>query len=354
MVDFAGWELPVEFTGIIAEHKQVRSAAGLFDVSHMGNIMITGPKAQDMVQLLVTSDISKLRDEQISYTLMCYEDGGVVDDFLVYKYSTEKFMLVVNAANIDKDYEWMKKHQIADCQIENESDKYAIIALQGPKSEEVLQPLCTGDLAKLKQFYFLSATEVAGCPALVSRTGYTGERGFEIYLASADAAKVWQEILSHGGDQVAPIGLGARDTLRFETKLPLYGPELSPTITPLEAGLKFFVHLDKGEFIGRDALKQQAEAGLPRKLVEIEMVGRGIPRTDYPVLKDGKQIGHITTGAYAPTLDKNLGLALIDSQYAKPGEEVEIQVRKRAVAARVAKGLFYTPAYSKKRKKTNK
>ncbi|HBK86952.1 MAG TPA: glycine cleavage system aminomethyltransferase GcvT, partial [Firmicutes bacterium] len=250
MVDFAGWEMPIEFAGIISEHKQVRSAAGLFDVSHMGEILISGPQAENMVQRLVTSDVKAAKNLQVTYTLMCNESGGVVDDLLVYKYTPTKFLLVVNAANAAKDLEWIKQHQLPDCEVVDLSEQYALLAIQGPKAEAILQPLCSDDLSRLKLFHFLPESSVAGEPALISRTGYTGEHGFEIYMAPQVAAHVWQELFRQGGADIAPIGLGARDTLRFEAKLPLYGQELGPDITPLEAGLAWFVNMDKSDFIG--------------------------------------------------------------------------------------------------------
>jgi aminomethyltransferase len=349
LVDFAGWELPVEFSGIIAEHKHVRSRAGLFDVSHMGEIEVSGAQAEALVQKLITSDASKLAPGQITYTLMCNQQGGVVDDLLVYKYSDQKFLLVVNAANIDKDMAWIEQHQVPAATVTNLSDRYAQIALQGPLAEAILQPLCPDDLSAIKFYWFLPETKVAGVSALVSRTGYTGEQGFEIYLAPEHAQFVWERILEAGGDDVIPIGLGARDTLRFEAKLPLYGHELSEEITPLEAGLGFFVKFDKGDFIGREALLQQKQAGIPRKLVEFEMVGRGIPRADYPVEADGQSIGKVTTGAFAPSLGKNIGLALVATEYARPGQRIEVIIRNRPVEARVGKGLFYVPTYRRKK-----
>ena len=350
MVDFAGWEMPIEYTSIIAEHNQVRKAAGLFDVSHMGQVIISGPQAEAMVQLLVTSDVAALKDGQVAYTVMCTEDGGIVDDLLVYKHSPHKFLLVVNAANTQKDLDWIRQHQLPDCEVIDASDDFAIIAIQGPKAEAILQPLCATDLSGLKLFRFTPETTVAGRPALVSRTGYTGEHGFEIYLAPDNAPHVWQELLSQGGSDVTPIGLGARDTLRFEAKLPLYGQELGPDITPLEAGLGWCVHLDKPEFIGQAALREQAAAGPKRLQVEFELLGRGIPRTGYPVQKDGQEIGYVTTGYHAPTLDKAIGLALIKAEYAHPGETIDIVVRKRTIPAQIGQGLFYVPAYRRRKK----
>ncbi|NLW17312.1 MAG: glycine cleavage system aminomethyltransferase GcvT [Firmicutes bacterium] len=353
MVDYAGWEMPIEYAGILAEHKQVRTAAGIFDVSHMGESIISGPQAEAMVQLLVTSDVAALQDGQIAYTVMCTEDGGIVDDLLVYKFSPHKFLLVVNAANTQKDLEWIKQHQLPDCEITDASEEFAVIAIQGPKAEDILQPLCPSDLSGIKLFRFIPDSEVAGKSALISRTGYTGENGFEIYLAPADAPHVWEALLNQGGSDIAPAGLGARDTLRFDAKLPLYGQELGPDISPLEAGLAWCVHLDKPEFIGQAALREQAATGPKRKQVEFELLGRGIPRSGYPVHKDGKEIGYVTSGYHAPSLDKAIGLALIASEYAQPGETIDIVVRKRTIPARIGRGLFYVPAY-RRRKKTKK
>jgi aminomethyltransferase len=305
-----------------------------------------------MVQLLVTSDVQAQDNLQITYTLMCTEDGGIVDDLLVYKYSAHKFLLVVNAANTAKDLGWIKQHQLPHCDVTDLSDRYALIAVQGPKAEAILQPLCQDDLSQLKLFRFAPETVVAGRPALVSRTGYTGERGFEIYLAPEDAAHVWQELLHQGGENITPIGLGARDTLRFEAKLPLYGQELGPDISPLEAGLAYFVKLDKSNFIGQAALRQQAVAGPKRQQVEFVMQGRGVPRAGYPVQKDGQEIGYVTSGYYAPSLEQNIGLALIASEYVQLGEIIDIVVRKRAIPAQIGQGLFYVPAYRRNRKKS--
>lgn len=348
MVDFSGWSLPVEFSGIIAEHAQVRNSAGLFDVSHMGEILVTGLHAQSLLQLLVTSDVSRLAPGQISYTLMCYEDGGVVDDLLVYKYAETKFLLVVNASNVEKDYAWIVDHQLPETTVQNISDLYAQIAVQGPLAEAILQSLCPDDLAALQFYWFLPLTSIANRPALVSRTGYTGEHGFEIYLAPDDAPFVWQEILRVGGSRISPIGLGARDTLRFEAKLPLYGHEINRDITPLEAGLDWFVKFNKSNFIGREVLLTQKQSGVPRKLVELQMLERGIPRAGYPVQIGNQAIGHITSGSFAPTLAKNVGLALIDGQYAALGQEVVVMVRNKPVLASIAQGIFYTPAYRRK------
>lgn len=341
MVDFGGWELPVQFQGILKEHAMVRTRAGLFDVSHMGEIEFKGEKAQSFIQYLMTNDIEKTKEQQVQYTLMCNEKGGIVDDLLVYKYSPEHFLLVVNASNTDKDYAWIKKHAPDDLQVEDVSAQYAQLALQGPRAQDVLQKLSNVDLQGIKAFYFDPQVKISGYPCMVSRTGYTGEDGFEIYLSPQDAPLVWDAILQAGGEDVCPVGLGARDTLRLEAKLPLYGQEMNEDTTPYEAGLGFFVKLDAGNFIGRQALQTQKKEGPKRKQVEFIMVGKGIPRSTYEIEKNGKTIGYVTSGLHAPTLKQNIGLALIEEQYANPGDTFDILIRNKAVKAQVAKGVFY-------------
>lgn len=343
IIDFGGWELPVQYEGmgIIKEHYMVRECAGLFDVSHMGEIFIIGELAQDFVQNLVCNDVSGMQDYQVLYSPMCYPHGGVVDDLLIYRYSTTKYLLVVNAANVDKDFAWMLENLLPGVQAENVSSQYAQLALQGPLAEEILQTLTATDLSQIKFFQFNPAVKVAGVECIVSRTGYTGEDGFEIYVQPEQAVTVWEEILATGGERVSPIGLGARDSLRFEAKLPLYGQEIDRDISPLEAGLGFFVKLDNADFIGRKALAEQKQQGLKRKLVEFEMVGKGIPRSHYEVQKDGKVIGHVTSGLHAPTFKKPIGLALVDSQYSAPGTEFDIIIRDKPVKAVVGQGIFY-------------
>ncbi len=343
IIDFGGWELPVQYEGmgIIKEHHMVRESAGLFDVSHMGEIMVTGERAQDFVQKLVCNDVSRMRDFQVLYSPMCYPDGGVVDDLLIYKYHPAKYLLVVNAANAEKDFAWIKENLMEGVLAEDVSHQYAQLALQGPRAQEILQTLTPTDLDQIKFFQFNPAVKIAGLECIVSRTGYTGEDGFEIYVRPADAVLLWEEILKAGGELVSPIGLGARDSLRFEAKLPLYGQEIDKDITPLEAGLGYFVKLDNGDFIGRSALLEQKQAGLGRKLVEFEMVDNGIPRSHYEVEKDGVNIGHVTSGLHAPTFKKPIGLALIDSKYSAPGTEIDIMIRCKAVKAVVGQGIFY-------------
>lgn len=340
--DFGGWELPVQFSGIQKEHNAVRQRAGLFDVSHMGEVLVTGTFAQAYLQQLTTNDVSKLQDLQAQYSLMCYPDGGVVDDLLVYRISEDQYMLVINASNIEKDIEWMNRHLLGDVVLENQSDETALLALQGPLAEGILSKVTQAPLSQLKSFSFLPDSEVCGVKALVSRTGYTGEDGFEIYVSAGDAPAVWLGLLEAGGDEgLIPAGLGARDTLRFEAKLPLYGQELSASISPLEAGLGFFVKLDKGGFIGRDALLKQKKEGLRRKLVGIEMIERGIPRSHYKVFANDQRIGEVTTGTQSPTLKRNLGLALIDANYTETGTELWVEIRDKKLKARVVQTPFY-------------
>ncbi len=343
IIDFGGWELPVQYEGmgIIKEHLMVREKAGLFDVSHMGEVLITGENSQNFVQKLVCNDVSAMQDYHVLYSPMCYPHGGVIDDLLIYRYDPAKYLLVVNAANVDKDYAWIVENLIPGVKAENVSSQYAQLALQGPLAEIILQTLTDTDLSQIKFFHFNPAVKVAGVECIVSRTGYTGEDGFEIYVDPEQAATVWEAILKAGGERVSPIGLGARDSLRFEAKLPLYGQEIDKDITPLEAGLGYFVKLDASDFIGRDALLQQKEKGLKRKLVEFEMVGKGIPRSHYEVQKDGIAIGHVTSGLHSPTFKKPIGLALIDSKFSAPGTEIDIIIREKPIRAVVGQGIFY-------------
>jgi aminomethyltransferase len=342
VIDFGGWELPVQFAGIQKEHDAVRQQAGLFDVSHMGETMVTGPGALAFLQKITTNDVSKLEPGQCQYSLMCYPSGGVVDDLLVYKRSDTDYMLVINASNIDKDLEWMQHNLIGDVELRNISDETALLALQGPQAANILGKLTDAPLQQLTAFRFLTNVKVSGVPALISRTGYTGEDGFELYVDQADAAKLWKLLLDAGqADGLVPAGLGARDTLRFEARLPLYGQELSPDITPLEAGFSFFVKFDKGEFNGRKALAAQKATGVPRKLVGIEMLERGIPRSHYPVYADGKQIGEVTTGTQSPTFKTNIGLALVDQAYTALDTEVFVEIRGAQVKAKVVAIPFY-------------
>lgn len=287
-IDFGGWELPVQFSSIKEEHEAVRTKAGLFDVSHMGEVEVKGPDSLKYLQKMMTNDFSKMKNGGAKYTAMCYENGGTVDDLLVYKIEENHYLLVVNASNIDKDYKWLEEHLEGEVTIENLSEDTALLAIQGPLAEKVLQKIAgETDLGKIGYFKFQQQVKLNGISALVSRTGYTGEDGFEVYCDSKDAVKIWRDILYAGKEEgVLPCGLGSRDTLRFEATLALYGQELSPEISPLEAGIGFAVKLSKDDdFIGKTALIKQKGNGIGRKLAGIEMIDRGIPRHGYPVYK---------------------------------------------------------------------
>ncbi len=347
-IDFGGWELPVQFTGIQKEHEAVREQAGLFDVSHMGEVIISGKGSLAYLQQLLTNDASRLQDGQAQYTLMCYPTGGVVDDLLVYRLGEEHYMLVINASNIDKDIDWMKQSLPAKVTLENISEQTALIALQGPQAVAILQAATQSDrYAELAGFSFIEKAEIFGVHALISRTGYTGEDGYELYVSATDAPLIWEKLLQAGEPLgLIPCGLGARDTLRFEARLPLYGQELSADISPLEAGLGYFVKLDKEHFTGKEALVAQKEKGLSRKLVGVEMIDRGIPRPHYPVYQNGRQIGEVTTGTQSPTLKRNLGLALIEADSAALGTPIELEIRGKMLKAEVVKAPFYKRASS--------
>ncbi len=342
-IDFGGWDLPVQFSSIKEEHEAVRTKAGLFDVSHMGEIDVKGPDSLTYLQKMMTNDVSVLKDGGAQYTAMCYENGGTVDDLLVYKKSDDHYLLVVNASNIEKDFDWLSSHVSGDVTVTNISSDVAQLALQGPLAETVLQKLTNTDLSEIKFFKFQDDVEVNGVKTLVSRTGYTGEDGFEIYCNTQDATMLWNKILEVGKeDGVLPIGLGARDTLRFEANLALYGQELTKDISPLEAGIGFAVKVNKeADFIGKEALKKQKEDGLPRKLVGIEMIDKGIPRHGYEVFVNGEEVGTVTTGTQSPTLKKNIGLALIKAEFAELGTEVEVQIRNKRLQAEVVATPFY-------------
>ncbi|RWZ60096.1 glycine cleavage system aminomethyltransferase GcvT [Halobacillus fulvus] len=344
-IDFGGWDLPVQFSSIKEEHEATRTNVGLFDVSHMGEVLVEGNDSLDYLQKLLTNDVSKLEPAKAQYTIMCYEDGGTVDDLIVYQLEASKYLLVVNAANREKDVDWLKSHKQGDVEITDVSDDYVQLALQGPKAEETLQTLTDEDLSAIRFFKFKADVQIKGvtAKALVSRTGYTGEDGFEIYLDASSGPELWQALLTAGEPfGIQPIGLGARDTLRFEANLALYGQELSPDITPIEAGLSFAVRVNKEiDFIGKKVLKKQKEEGPSRKLVGIEMIDKGIPRTHYEVFDGEEPIGFVTTGTQSPTLGKNVGLALLETAYTEEGTEVSVQVRKRRLKAKVVSTPFY-------------
>jgi aminomethyltransferase len=342
MIDFAGWSMPVQYQGIIEEHEAVRRAAGLFDVSHMGEFLAGGPDATRNLQNLVTNDLGRTPVNQAVYSPMCQHDGGTVDDLLLYRLSGQDWLLVVNAANTSQDEAWIRSCLYGDVFLVNKSGETAQLAIQGPKAEPILQSLTDTPLQAIGTYRFLPGISVAGCPALVSRTGYTGEDGFEIYLDPAYALTVWDRLLAAGRPSgLLPAGLGARDTLRFEAGLPLYGQELSREISPLEAGLERFVKLDKGDFIGRDALLRQKEKGLARKRTGLEMIERGVPRSHYQVMDGGADIGFVTSGGYAPTLKKNLAMALLAGGYTQEGTPVDVVIRGQPLRASVTRLPFY-------------
>ncbi|WP_461206256.1 glycine cleavage system aminomethyltransferase GcvT [Clostridium sp. DL1XJH146] len=349
IIDFSGWALPVQYSDIQKEHEAVRTSAGLFDVSHMGEVEITGPQSFDFIQNLITNDLSNLNNNQTLYTFMCYPNGGVVDDLIVYKHSNDNFLLVINAANIEKDYQWMVDNKANyNLTISNKSNEISQIAIQGPKAENILQKLTNVNLEEIKFFYFMDKVKIAGAECLVSRTGYTGEDGFEIYTLNENAEKIWEALMKAGEEYgILPAGLGCRDTLRFEAALPLYGNELSKNITPLEANLGFFVKLDKDNFIGKDALTKQKKEGLQRKIIGFELIGKGIPRHGYEVYSNDEKIGVVTTGYLSPTVGKAIGLALIDFKYTALETHIQIKIRKKFVAAKVISKKFYTKKYKK-------
>jgi aminomethyltransferase len=336
---FGGFEMPIQYAGIAVEHQAVRGKVGLFDVSHMGEVTVRGKDAERYVQHIFTNDIVGAPVGKIYYGMMCYENGGTVDDLLVYKMGENDFFLVINAANIDKDWAWMQQHAIGfDIDLQNRSEFYGQIAVQGPESEQVMESVLGIPCSELTFYTVKTVGDV-----IVSRTGYTGEDGFEVYATPEYIRECWDKLIAAG---VQPCGLGCRDTLRFEAGLPLYGDELTEEISPVMAGLSMFVKLDK-DFIGRDALLKQKTEGVAKKLVGIELADKAIPRHGYTVLKDGQAIGEVTTGYHTLSTDKSVCMALIDSQYAALGTEVEIQIRKKTFAGKVVKKLFYEKRYKK-------
>ncbi|MEC3839217.1 glycine cleavage system aminomethyltransferase GcvT [Bacillus amyloliquefaciens] len=342
-IDFGGWELPVQFSSIKEEHEAVRTKAGLFDVSHMGEVEVSGQDALSFLQKMMTNDVADLKPKSALYTAMCYPDGGTVDDLLIYQKSETCYLLVINASNIEKDIAWLKEHAKGDVTLTNQSDEISLLAVQGPNAQTVLSKLTECDLASLKPFTFIDGADVAGRQVLLSRTGYTGEDGFELYCRNEDAVHLFKEILAAGENEgLVPCGLGARDTLRFEAKLALYGQELTKDITPIEAGIGFAVkHKKDSDFFGKSVLSEQKEKGAPRKLVGLEMIEKGIPRHGYTVKKDGVAIGEVTTGTQSPTLKKNIGVALIKTEFSEIGTEVEVEIRKKTVKAKIVRTPFY-------------
>ncbi|HWC97479.1 MAG TPA: glycine cleavage system aminomethyltransferase GcvT [Candidatus Sulfopaludibacter sp.] len=344
MVDFGGWDMPVQYSGIIDEHNAVRNAVGLFDVSHMGELEIRGPEAGKLADFVTTNNVARLKIGQAHYSGLLYPHGGFVDDILVHKVSDDHYFLCVNASNQDKDFEHIRSVNQFDAQVENNGDQYAQLAIQGPKGRATLQKLTPVDLSAIKYYWFTDG-EVAGTPARIAHTGYTGEDGFEIYVPPTEAARMWNLVMDAGAEfGIKPAGLGARNTLRLEAKMALYGHEIDASISPLEAELDWIVKLEKGEFVGREALLKQKESGLTRKLVGFEMCGRGIGRDGYEVYLDGAPAGWVTSGSPSPTLGKNIGLCYLPVAQAVPGKSIQIMIRNQPVDAVTVETPFYKRA----------
>jgi len=344
MVDFGGWDMPVEYSGVIDEHRAVRERVGLFDVSHMGEIEVRGPQALNLVQHVTVNDASKLKLGQAQYSALLYETGGFVDDILVHKVADEHYFLCVNASNQDKDYEHIATNNRFDATVENAGPRFAQLAVQGPLATGVTQKFTDINLTPVKRYHFVDG-HFSGVPARIARTGYTGEDGWEIYVAPEHAVRLWNEILAAGADfGILACGLGARNTLRMESAMPLYGHEIDATITPWEAGLDWIVKLEKGDFLGREALVKQKQKGITRKLIGFEVKGRGIARDGYEILTGGAGTGWVTSGGPAPALNKNLGMCYLPLQLAEPGNAIEISVRGRGVEAVTIPMPFYKRA----------
>ncbi len=346
MVDFAGWELPVQYpTGPIVEHNTVREKAGLFDIDHMGQLEVRGPGALDYLQYVVTYDVSRMVMHEAHYSLACYEDGGIVDDLFIYR-MPDRYFIAANASNIAKDTEWFQMHTHGfDVKVENISAGTYMLALQGPLAEQILQPLTDTNLSKMP-YHTAQDGKVVGAPTLIARSGYTGEDGFELFFPAEQATKVWDAIMEVGSPKgMLPIGLAARDSLRFEPCMPLYGQEIGPDISPLEAGLGWAVSLKKGSFIGREVLLKEKLEGSEMKLVGFEMVDKGVPRHEHEVAWEGEIIGEVTTGMFSPTTQRYVGLAFVPANMAALGTEIDIIIRDKARRAVVVKRPFYIPAY---------
>lgn len=348
IVPFAGWELPVQYDGYgpTVEHQAVRTAAGLFDIDHMGQVEVTGPGALRFLQLIQVGDLETMADRDARYSLMCYVDGGVVDDIFVYRLGPDRWWVVVNAANRAKDVEWMEAHREAfDVRIQDISDDTYMLALQGPMAQAILQRRTPTDLGRVP-FHSAVETEVAGIPTLIGSTGYTGEYGYELFFPVEHAVTMWRTLLATGeADGLLPCGLAARDSLRFEPCLPLYGHEISQDIDPISARLGWAVDFGKGDFLGRDALLKIKLEGPASKLVAFEMLDRGVPRADYPVALEGEVVGHVTTGMKSPTTGRFVGLAFVPASAARLGTKIDIVIRDAARQAVVVKRPFYIPAY---------
>lgn len=352
LIDFGGWELPVQYAGVMEEHEACRRAAGLFDVSHMGEVLVEGKDAEAFLNFLVTNNVAKLAVGQAQYTVMCHESAGIVDDLVIYRRSQDRFLVVVNASNTDKDFshilETRKRFAGNDLSIRNESAKFSQIAIQGRLAEQILQPFTPVKLAEIRTYWFAEGAVLGNIPAIIARTGYTGEDGFEIYVAWDKGPDVWRGLLEAGTPLgLKPCGLGARDTLRLEMKYPLYGHELTDETHPLEAGLSWVVKLDKGEFVGRRAIMEAKERGARRKLVGIRLTGRGIPRQGYPVFSaDGtSRLGEVTSGTQSPSTRQAIGIAYVEGAHANLGDALSVDIRGQKIPAEVVPTPFYKRPY---------
>lgn len=341
LVGFGGWEMPIQYQGIIKEHEAVRTKAGLFDVSHMGELLVAGPDALSFLQRVITNDLAQIGIGKVLYTPLVKEDGGILDDLIIYNLGLDRYLLVVNASNKDKDLTWLQSQLTGDVGITDKSDEYGLLALQGPLAAEIAQKITPIQLETLGLFQFAIGT-VGEVPCLISRTGYTGEDGFELYCHPEELVKLWHSIMDAGASKgLVPCGLGARDTLRFEAALPLYGQELGEDINPLMAGLAWTVKFDKPDFIGREALLAIKAQGNDYKLVGLEMIERGIPRSNYPVLVNDQPVGWVTSGSFAPTKKANLALAYVKAQYGGLDQALAVEIRGKAIKAKVVKKPFY-------------
>lgn len=342
MVPFAGYSMPVQYKGLKHEHEVVRTAVGVFDVSHMGEFFLRGPKAEELLQKISSNDASKLVVGKAQYSCMPNDKGGIVDDLIIYKTKEDEFLLVVNASNIEKDWEWIKKHNDVGAEMENASEEWSLLAIQGPRAAKAMQSLTKTDLENIK-FYTFEIGDFAGCPdVIISATGYTGSGGFEIYVPNESAERVWHAVLEAGKDYgIEPIGLGARDTLRLEMGYCLYGNDIDDTTSPLEAGLGWITKFTK-DFINSDALAKQKEEGIKKKLVPFELIDKGIPRKDYPIFDANEnEIGRVTSGTMSPSLDKAIGLGYVPVEFKEEGTEILIGVRNKMLKAKVSKLPFY-------------
>jgi len=343
MVPFAGYNMPVQYEGVNLEHKTVREGVGVFDVSHMGEFILTGPESLDLIQKVTSNDASVMTEGRAQYSCMPNGKGGIIDDLIIYKFNDEKYLLVVNASNIDKDWNWISSHNTFDCQLRNVSDDYSLLAIQGPKAVEAMQQLTHVNLSEINYYHFEVNTFAGIDNVIISATGYTGSGGFEIYCKNDAAEEVWKKVFEAGADYgIKPIGLAARDTLRLEMGFCLYGNDIDDTTSPLEAGLGWITKLNKEDFIDKDFLTKQKEEGTSRKLVAFEMIDRGIPRHDYPIQNaSGEVIGRVTSGTMSPSMQKAIGLGYVTKTDSEIETEVFIEIRNKAVKAKIVKLPFY-------------